>query len=103
MAILVNPALAAGESDVEFTFEQDEEGGQQAPVLALRRLEEAEITPGDRATVIHDIDSDKFWDLLVHTRSRDWTDFCATSGLRKDASRVTVADEDSMNKAHDEL
>lgn len=103
MAILVNPALATGETDVEFTFEQDEEGGQQAPVLALRKLEDPEITPGDRATVIHDIDSDKFWNLLVHTRSRDWKDFCAMSGLKKDAFRATVAGEDSTNQAHDEL
>lgn len=99
MAILVNPALATGETDVEFTFEVESGSESEAPVLALRKLDEEDITPDDRATVTYDIDSEKFWDMLVHTRSRDWTGFCAAS--REGASDVETKEEPTQT--HDEL
>lgn len=92
MAVLVDPRLATGETDVEFTFEQSEQDPNQPPMLMLRKLAEDKTDPDDRATVIYAFDEDRFWDLLVHTRSRDWSGFCKSQ-----------KDESVLGNMHDEL
>lgn len=96
MAILVDPKLATGEIDVEFTFDHpdDEPSTQEkAPMLMLHKIAEKDIDPADRATLVYGFDESKFWDLLVHTRSRDWSGFCQGSSK----------DEAQSGTPHDEL
>ena len=103
MAILVNPALVSGgETDVEFTFEPEAGSQFDAPTLALNKIKEEDIDFNDRATVIYEFDSGKFWDMLVHTRSRDWSGFCAAKGDGGDGGG-NEKDAEEAGQLHDEL
>lgn len=95
MAVLVDPSSITGETDVEFEFEYPDETKppeQQAPILSVRQIDNEEVTPRAGTTVIYDMNEEKFWDMLVHTRSRDWTGFCQKN-----------QDGSELGKAHDEL
>ena len=66
-AVLFDPRMSAREAEVEFALQ---------PSLHVVDIEAEEVDPGDRSTLIYAIDEDKFWDLLVRVRSKDWSDFC---------------------------
>lgn len=98
MAVLIDPKLATGETDVQFQFQQmegEQSTSGQAPMLVLSKLAEKDIDPADRATVIYASDEDKFWDLLIHTRSKDWSGFCE--------SQSQIDDPSTPQAIHDEL
>ena len=81
-AVLFDPSMIKAEQDFMFELE---------PTLRARRLSEEEID-GERATLIHSIDAEKFWNLLVHVRSKEWSTFCSTH-----------SEHASSRSAHDEL
>ena len=83
-AVLLDPSIIKAEED--FMFETD-------PTLHARKLDPEEIDEGDRATLIHAIDEEKFWDLLVRVRSKDWSKFCQEHGKK----------HQSGPSSHDEL
>jgi hypothetical protein len=86
MAILVNPALISSEPDVEFSMESPDDDDSEQAMLMLRKISQEEVDPSEQ------FDREKFWDLLVRIRSRDWNGFC------KNAVEVGQADTQ-----HDEL
>ena len=79
MAALLDPSIVKAESDVTFEFE---------PTLGMRKIEGQDITPGDRSTLIYEIDETRFWDLLVHVRSKDWSGFCRAGTGRGQTRQV---------------
>lgn len=73
MALLVTSSLTTGEIDMELMFEylEDENGIlNERPILMLRKSADKDIDLSER---IYLIEEANFRDLLVHTRSRDWT------------------------------
>lgn len=71
-AVLFDSRVIAKEAEVEFVLQ---------PSLHVVQIGAEEVDPGDRSTLIYEIDEDKFWDLLVRVRSKDWSEFCTQSEM----------------------
>jgi hypothetical protein len=69
-AVLFDSGIIAKEAEVE--FEED-------PTLQVIQADMATVEPHDHSTLIYEIDEEKFCGLLVHVRSKDWSQFCSSS------------------------
>lgn len=81
-AVLFDSRIIAKEVEADIELE---------PTLQVVQVDPEKAEPHDHATLVYEIDEESFWNLLVHVRSKDWSDFC-------DASRIA-----STSARHDEL
>lgn len=105
LAAILYPSLISGEDPISFEMESDPQN-PELQFIAVTKVDEDSLGPSEVTSLITGLHENKFWDLLIRIRSRDWRGACPLAGSGKKTGQHEEASEASAkagDAAHDEL